>query len=676
MFFFCLALCSNTLGDKHKLSSLPPAYRQLIERDTAYIMSAEERDAFFALKTDEERDKFIENFWQSRNPTPGAPGNSYKEEIYQRIEYANQYFAARITGTGWRTDRGRVYITLGPPQQRAKYYNTSQARPMEIWFYQNTNPALPSYFYLIFYQRDIGRDFILYSPYFDGPDKLTTSSFAIGNAAKAVDLIDREFGREVARTTLSLIPNEPVDLTNATRSLSSDVMLSTLKTLADNPLTKAQWKLGRDLLTNVSSLLILPGDHLNVLAVTLRDPDGSTNLHYALRLSKPGDFAVGKEKDRYFYNLEVSVQVFDDTDHLLLGQVKNVAKYLGEEEFSKLKGRAIGYEDVLPLPPGKFKLKIMLTNKVSKTAFRTEKLVEVPPPPRSDIKLSGVFAFTTAEQATGRAAPFTSAGVRFTPRLGEELTIPPGQDLKLAYQVWIPPSPLSADRGKPLKVEYAFGRPAVQSDVHTLQEEIKKEQFDIHGSLVTGKKISTANLVPGNYRLAITVTDSDSGQKAFTSFSFRVGGEEAPPGIDLAEDAGNSPPGTSESMRATVYASQGNFESANEWMRKALDQDPNNEEYRSHLADHYFYTKEYSSVVKLYAGHPVSEKTPDQTVLHLAQSISNIGNMNEASKMLEAVLNQRKGSAPLYLILADFYEKQGRVREAKDLRDRAGNLDQ
>src|ERR1700676_1447582 len=159
-----------------KEKQLAPAYRKWLDHDVVYLITNEERDAFLQLNTDAERDKAIEIFWQVRNPTPAAPTNAYKEEIYRRIEYANQFFGTPGKDNGWNTDRGRVYITLGEPQQKAPYYNTRETRPMEIWFYQNSNPALPAFFYVLFYQREIGGEFRLYSPNFDGPDKLTTSS--------------------------------------------------------------------------------------------------------------------------------------------------------------------------------------------------------------------------------------------------------------------------------------------------------------------------------------------------------------------------------------------------------------------------------------------------------------------------------------------------------------------
>ena len=88
-------------------------YKDFIEGPTGYIITPEERSAFKKLTTDDEREQFIEAFWQRRNPNPGDPENEYQEEFYRRVAYANEHFASGIPG--WRTYRGRIYVMYGPP---------------------------------------------------------------------------------------------------------------------------------------------------------------------------------------------------------------------------------------------------------------------------------------------------------------------------------------------------------------------------------------------------------------------------------------------------------------------------------------------------------------------------------------------------------------------------------
>lgn len=83
--------------------------------DVAYIISDAERKALHDLSNDDERQSFVEQFWLRRNPTPETEENEFKEEHYRRIAYANERFASGVPG--WKTDRGRIYIVFGPPDE-------------------------------------------------------------------------------------------------------------------------------------------------------------------------------------------------------------------------------------------------------------------------------------------------------------------------------------------------------------------------------------------------------------------------------------------------------------------------------------------------------------------------------------------------------------------------------
>ncbi len=92
---------------------LSSAYKNWLNQDVVYIITDQERKAFLNLSNDEEREAFIEQFWARRNPDPNSPDNTYREEHYRRIAYANEHFAAGEPG--WKTDRGRIYIEYGKP---------------------------------------------------------------------------------------------------------------------------------------------------------------------------------------------------------------------------------------------------------------------------------------------------------------------------------------------------------------------------------------------------------------------------------------------------------------------------------------------------------------------------------------------------------------------------------
>ena len=126
---------------------LKKAYKDWLEKDVTYVITDEERRAFKKLQTDLERERFIEEFWRRRDPDPDTEENEFKEEYYERIAYANEHFSSGIPG--WKTDRGRIWIMYGKPDEREthpmgghydrpSYHGggSTTTYPFEIWFYR------------------------------------------------------------------------------------------------------------------------------------------------------------------------------------------------------------------------------------------------------------------------------------------------------------------------------------------------------------------------------------------------------------------------------------------------------------------------------------------------------------------------------------------------------------
>ncbi len=90
-------------------------FQKWLKQDVAYIITTDEKAVFQSLTTPEERERFIEQFWFRRDPDPRTPTNELKLEHYRRIAYANENFSAGWPG--WMTDRGKIYIIHGPPDE-------------------------------------------------------------------------------------------------------------------------------------------------------------------------------------------------------------------------------------------------------------------------------------------------------------------------------------------------------------------------------------------------------------------------------------------------------------------------------------------------------------------------------------------------------------------------------
>jgi GWxTD domain-containing protein len=134
----------NKKSQEEKVKSV---YKRWMDEDVRWIITDEERKTFQALKTDDEREQFIEQFWLRRDPDPDTDVNEYREEYYQRIAYANEHFTSGIPG--WKTDRGRIYIMFGKADEIESHPSggsydrpawegggSTSTYPFEIWWYR------------------------------------------------------------------------------------------------------------------------------------------------------------------------------------------------------------------------------------------------------------------------------------------------------------------------------------------------------------------------------------------------------------------------------------------------------------------------------------------------------------------------------------------------------------
>ena len=200
-------------------------YRKWLNEDAAYIVTNEERAAFQRLETDQEREQFIEQFWLRRDPTPGTVANEFKEEHYRRIAYANSNFASRDI-PGWKTDRGRIYITYGPPDEKESHpAGSTYQRPAEQG--GGTTSVFPFEQWRYRYIEGIGADIIIefvdsamsgeYHMTLDPSEK--DALLHLRGAAPAVAIADKLFLVGVSGTGLATI-TVPLDAVSDQRPLT------------------------------------------------------------------------------------------------------------------------------------------------------------------------------------------------------------------------------------------------------------------------------------------------------------------------------------------------------------------------------------------------------------------------------------------------------------------------
>jgi GWxTD domain-containing protein len=669
---FAPSIAAQKAAQKQKLEK---SYKEWLERDVVYIITSDERKTFLKLTTDDDRDQFIQNFWEVRNPNPGSPDNTFKDQVYERIAYANANFGAGSNEEGWRTDRGRAYITLGPPQQKEVHYNASNMFPLEVWFYSYNHPSLPPFFYLMFYKHEGFGDFRFYSPFVDGPDKLMTGTEYINDRQGSIQAIQNSVGPEVARLSQSLIPGEPIDPTEGRPSLTSDAMLATIKGLADNPFTKQELERRRALLGSVTARVLIPGQNLDVATLPLRDSHGLTRLDYVMRFRQPFDVSLTQRADgNYFYNLQARVRVFEagKLGEPIFTQERNLKDAIDKQQYDDLKNRRVGYEGSLPLPPGKYRLEFALTDWKKGTALQASKDIQIPDIDPAGVTIPGMIPFSSVRQADPANAdslPFTLAGLTFVPLGTNPLSVPLDETIQVAYQVWAPPQEPSNYADQKMTVEYAIGRPAIEGGASVITEDITKDQFDPMGSLVSGKKLPLLGQPPGAYLLSISINQNGQRQRAFSTLPFSVLPSATIPDVwDLTDPAPQRDveSGITDRERALCLFAEGKADDARPWFRRALARNHSDEIARSRLVEAYSTRKDYAAIQSLYKDAGITDETDPGTILLIAEGLERTSGVPDAVSLLQSAIQSRKESGPLYLALAGYYRKNGDAKKAAE----------
>jgi GWxTD domain-containing protein len=377
---------------------LPEKYRIWLEEEVVYIITPTERQVFLDLTADREREFFVEAFWRHRDPTTGTDKNEFREEHYRRRAYSDRHF--RGTGRpGWKTDRGKVYVILGEPRTIRPYNGSDAVLPAEVWSYQGINiPGLPQEFDLLFYQKGHIGDYILYYPAGDGPWSLLTNFR--GNqgdyleAYETLSIIEPE----LARTSISLIPNESV---RSFPSLTSMALLQNLESAghrAVEDLWARKFKEYKSLVeVEYSANYMDSGSLLQVI----QDPSGIPYVHFAIQ---PRDISVAGEANGVSTNIIFNGILTDLQGRTVYQFEKKVPLRFSQEQFAKLRQRPFSFADLFPILPGEYKLSILMKNSVSKEFTTLEGSVRFPssfPSPRLSPLLLGFNATRLAAAPAG-----------------------------------------------------------------------------------------------------------------------------------------------------------------------------------------------------------------------------------------------------------------------------------
>lgn len=415
---------------------LPAHFQKWLDEDVAYIIAPAERDVFLKLKTDRERELFIEAFWKRRDPVSGTIENEFKIEHLRRFAYANKNFGRSSPLPGWKTARGRMYIILGEPSDIQRNTGRADVYDTEVWFYQEMESGqfsgLPATaFHLLFYQKGFQGDFLLYSPATDGPQALLRSYTGRPNDFEAAYQALRDIDATLATFSLSLITGQTMGA-NGRPSMASDVLLGKIESLAAQKVDAryaAQFLKFKDIVEVEYTANYLDSDGT---AAVLRDASGMFFVHYAIEPARLSLEAAGSE---YVSTLRLNGAVTATDGRPVYQFEKTIAVRMDESRRKELDRVPFSAQDLFPLIPGTFKVSILLKNEASKEFCSWERTIVIPGPESGGGITAPLLGYRTQAAAADRPGlrPFRFGATQVYFQANRALTA--SDRLVLAFQI-------------------------------------------------------------------------------------------------------------------------------------------------------------------------------------------------------------------------------------------------
>ncbi|MCK4632707.1 MAG: GWxTD domain-containing protein [candidate division Zixibacteria bacterium] len=100
-----------------------------------YLLMPEQRQTLESL-TPEGKENYLHQYWQENDANRSTSIIENRQEMIERYNYSNEYFSTNEKqNNGWRTDRGRIYMTYGPWDDRDFVASPRSGDPFDIWYY-------------------------------------------------------------------------------------------------------------------------------------------------------------------------------------------------------------------------------------------------------------------------------------------------------------------------------------------------------------------------------------------------------------------------------------------------------------------------------------------------------------------------------------------------------------
>jgi GWxTD domain-containing protein len=481
------------------------ALKKWIDEDVTYIITGEERSAWKNLKTDEEREAFIESFWLRRDPTPDTVDNEFRDDHYERIAYANEHFASGIPG--WKTDRGRIYVMYGKPDEIESHPSggtydrpieegggTTSTFPFEIWRYR--------------YIEGIGNEVLLefVDPSMSGEYRMT------------IDPSEKD--------ALLHVPGAGLTWYEQIYGIDKAERLNRDGASIGNPL-------GNTSRTNPFDKLQLMADIFRPPAIKYKDLEAviTTRLSYnVLPFNFRTDF-VRVTEDTVLTPVTISLQnkdlawqdqdsVHKFTGHILIivtsvngrrapgGTIEdNIELQIPDSLFKQqLEGISL-YQRIIPLRPGRYKIDIVVKDVNSGNTGVINKALPVPRFPDERLQLSSLILAERVETLPPNqvgSGSFILAGNKVRPSVTGEFVRGRDKEINVWFQAYN------------LKLDEATKKPSATIEVSITKngQAVKKiveqssELANAAAQMTFVKAIPVTEFEPGQYSVLVKVTDN------------------------------------------------------------------------------------------------------------------------------------------------------------------------
>jgi GWxTD domain-containing protein len=499
---------------------LETPYRKWLNEDVAYIITDEERAAFKRLATDEEREQFIEQFWLRRDPTPDSVENEFKEEHYRRIAYTNEHYASGIPG--WKTDRGRMYITYGPADEIESHPSggtyerppeegggETSTFPFEQWRYRyiegvGTNiiiefvdPTMTGEYRMTMDPSE--KDALLYVP---GAGLTLMESMGL---ADKTDRFNRTDGTHLG-----------TPFGGQTESMNEFTRLEQFAKLQQPPQIKFKdleaavtSRLSYNILPMKARIDFFPVTDAQVLTnVTLQ----FDNKDLQFQLKDGVQKAVVDIYGKFSTMTRRVANVFEDTV-----TCTTPPEYL--QDYTKRKSI---YQKTIPLAPGTYRLNVMAKDVVGGNLSNYEVAVTVPRLDADKLSSSTLILADLIEKVPSKSigtGQFVIGGSKVRPRMDDVFK----HDEKMG--IYLKLYNFGAEEGTHLpsgQVEYEVVKNGTNEKIFNFSEDVGLIPGASTSQVTIEKLLPLNTLVPGQYTLRLKVTDKNRNQTLTPSVQFTV----------------------------------------------------------------------------------------------------------------------------------------------------------